>query len=162
MPSLEVRREAIEERIAETRDNIRNQTEQDRICSELEEIVALRQYELESGRDARIELVNARIAVAERQEMVRQQNGGAQVDAWTNELSDMAIEIASIEGSQRFTWSQLSRVRNVQPLAEEFAECQRELEIAEYQYNQARQEVAEMQARIDRLAAPVVVILSGD
>ena len=176
LASLRVRRDAIEEGIGRTGALIRQRIAEDIICSELEEFAALYQARYETvanyGNDSsqleatvleyRMELTDARIAVAERQEAVRQQNGGAQLDAWTNEISELAIEIATIEGSRRFTQNQLERASNIQPLAEQFAECQRELNMAVRPFNQALQEVEAARAHMRYLAAPEVVILSGD
>ena len=114
-------------------------------------------------REAGMQLVEVRMQLAERMEMVRESAGGGQLSEFNGQLAQLSINTAEMEARLEFVERERERQRELLPLANEFEEIAMELDRMQEEYNQASREASELERerREPQPAEPTVTVL-GD
>jgi hypothetical protein len=173
LASMQARRNAIEKQIARTHTELRHKQEGDEITEELAKIVQtneglLGQLELqvragqmpESGlAKAKEAVMKAKIELARRQEDLAWKAAGGQLNQYTQELSEMAVNTAETQARLVWLHKQLEETQVQLDQASRFDPKAAQIRVAQGALAVAEDRVMELNRRLADLEPPVVTLI---
>jgi len=178
LAGLQARREAIEKQIAKVGGKVSAKLKDDPVAKELQTIVELRKEKVAwleklvgSGRapqfdlvDARAELAQAKMELARRREEIRQAGGDEVARKLNEELAELSIQTAELEGRLKHINTQLKNIKakELLELADRYErEVALQLPLAFEAAESAMRWRDELERQMKTARAPVVTVIGG-
>lgn len=176
LAGLEARRRAIQKQIARTKDEAGRKLKDDTVTRELEKLVQMHidtvsMLKKQAGDDwvsltelaqANENLTRAKIELARRREELGKSAGGARLEGYNDELSQMAIDMAEKEARLDLLQRQLEDVRRQLSRARQFDPAAARARMATETLNLSERRVTELRQRLADLRPPTVTVLAVD
>ena len=169
----EARRVAIQEQIVRAKVKSERKLALDQVTQELERIVQAaanrlarteERYEKNTEpvaviEDSREQLARARIELARRREELGRSVGGGQIDAFSSELTRMAVDTAEKRAQLDILRQQLEEVRGEVARASRFDPQAARIRLTKESLEIAERRVAELKMRLANLQPPTVTMI---
>ena len=176
LAGLEARRKAIQEQIARTEHEAARKLDKDTVTQELEKLVQMHIETLNTLRkqadagglsmtelaQANENLTRAKIELARRREELSKSAGGARLEQYNGELSQMAIDMAEKKAQLEVLRRQSEEIRHQWARASQFDPATARLRIAREALDIAARRVTELKTRLANLRPPTVTMLGAN
>ena len=179
LAGMQARRQAIQEQIARTEVEVERKVAGDEVTQELEEILAMtvRALAQEEGqfasqhpalqrseaiRELREQVARAKIELAMRREEIARSAGGARLEMFNNDLSQIAIDSAEKQAQLGVLRGQIEETQQELVRASTFDPKAARIRLAREMMNVLDRRVAEQRLRLASLQPPTVTLLGAD
>jgi len=176
LAGMEARRKAMQEQIARTEHEAGRKLKEDTVTRELEKLIQMhidslstvKKY-VDAGRGSPAELAQAnenltkaKIELARRREELSKSAGGARLEGYNSELSQMAIDTAEKEAQLEVLRRQSEQIRHQWARASQFDPAAARTRIAREALDIATRRVTELKTRLANLRPPTVTMLGAN
>jgi len=179
LTSMEARRGAIQVQIARTMEEVDLAVKEDRVTQQLEEILAMTARALaqeegqyasqhpalegsEAIRELREQVARAKIELAKRREEIARSAGGARLEMFNSDLSQIAIDSAEKQAQLGVMRRQLEETQQELVRASKFDLQAARVRIVKEALDIAERRVAELKTRLANLRPPAVAVIGAD
>jgi hypothetical protein len=170
LAGLDARREAIGVQINAVREQVAKALARDPVARELEKLTQVYSKNVgdTGGRvysepvETKEKTIRARIELANREDELRKQAGGGQLEEYNKELSRMAIDKAEKEAQLQIVRRQLDEVQRQLAQALAFDPETTRLRLAQESLDITARRVAELQTRLTNLQPPMATVIGAN